>query len=175
MRFRLADDERSFLGRGRSVLLSAASLRTAIVSTREEIENTLNRFMNSFDLKDWATMASILEPTIRVDYSDLRGGSPREISAADYVNARVEALQHHSTQHLLSNIDVAAADGSASVNASCVIFRSDGAKQFDSHAFYTFSLVRLGSVWRIAAITQRILWNEGDPTIHKGAASKLEQ
>jgi SnoaL-like domain len=74
------------------------------MSTREEIENALNRFMNSFDLKDWATMASVLEPTIRVDYSDLRGGPLEEISAAEYVNARVDALQHLSTQHLLSNI-----------------------------------------------------------------------
>ena len=43
---------------------------------REEIENTLNRFMNSFDLKDWALMVDLLEPTIHIDYSDLRGGPP---------------------------------------------------------------------------------------------------
>jgi hypothetical protein len=66
------------------------------MSTRDEIENTLNRFMNSFDLKAWAVMASLLEPTIHVD---------------------------------------AALDSSASVGASCIIYRSDGATHFTSQRF----------------------------------------
>lgn len=140
------------------------------MSAHEEIENTLSRFMNSFDLKDWTALASVLEPTIRADYSDLRGALPREISAADYVGARVEALQHLCTQHLLGNIDVVTEDGTALVNATCLILRTDGEKQFNSHAFYTFSLVCSGGVWRISGIKQRILWNDGDPSIHKGTA-----
>jgi hypothetical protein len=134
---------------------------------REEIENTLNRFMNSFDLKDWALMVNLLEPIIQVDYSDLRGGPATEITAAEYANARAEALQHLSTQHLLTNCDIATSDRAASVDATCMIYRSDGAKHFNSHAFYTFSLVLRDSSWKISAIKQRILWNEGDPSIHK--------
>ena len=141
------------------------------MSTREEIENTLNRFMNSFDLKDWALMANLLEPTIGVDYSDLRGGPATEISAAEYVKARAESLQHLSTQHLLTNCEVATSDSSASVGATCMIYRSDGPRHFNSHAFYTFSPTLSGSAWKISAIKQRILWNEGDPSIHKGVGT----
>jgi hypothetical protein len=141
------------------------------MSTREEIENTLNRFMNSFDLKDWALMGNLLEPTIQVDYSDLRGGPETEISAAEYVRARAEALQHLSTLHLLTNCDIATSDTSALADAACMICRSDGTRHFNSHAFYTFSLKLRGNAWKISAIKQRILWNEGDPSIHKGVGA----
>jgi len=138
------------------------------MSDREQIENTLNRFMNSFDLKDWAVMRGLLEPTIQIDYSDLRGGPATDVSSDEYVRLRAEALQHLSTQHLLTNLDVVMSDGSASVGATCMIHRSDGTRHFNSHAVYTFSLAMSGGAWRISGIKQRILWNEGDPTIHKG-------
>lgn len=137
---------------------------------REEIENTLSRFMNSFDLKDWLAMAGVLAPTLHVDYSDLRGDPPMDLDANDYIKLRVEALQHLSTQHLLTNLDVRTTADSASVDATCLIFRSDGNRRFDSHVFYTFALVRLAGNWRISGIKQRLLWSEGDPTLHKGAA-----
>jgi hypothetical protein len=41
--------------------------------------------MNSFDHADWGTMADQLEPTIEVDYSDLRGEPAARVTAADYV------------------------------------------------------------------------------------------
>jgi hypothetical protein len=44
------------------------------MSRHDEIANTLDRFMNCFDLKDWRLMAELLETTIRTDDSDLRGG-----------------------------------------------------------------------------------------------------
>ena len=141
------------------------------MSAREEIENALNRFMNSFDLKDWAVMTSLLEPIIHIDYSDFRGVPAADISAEEYVRDRAERLQHYSTQHLLTNLDIEALDGSASAGASCAVYRSDGTKHFNSHAFYNFSLTKRGDSWRIAAIKQRIFWNEGDPTLHKGAGT----
>jgi hypothetical protein len=38
-----------------------------------EIQSVLSRFMNSFDLKDWAQMRSTLATVLSVDYSSLRG------------------------------------------------------------------------------------------------------
>jgi len=145
------------------------------MSPRDEIQNTLSRFMNSFDLKDWASLRDLLEPTLEVDYSDLRGEPATELSADEYVRRRAEALQHLSTQHLLANLDVVTSGSSATVGASCMIHRSDGAKHFDSHAFYTFSLSMTGGSWRISAIKQRILWSEGDPTIHRGVHPRHEE
>ena len=141
------------------------------MTAQDAIRNTLNRFVSCFDLKDWATMQSLLDPTIRVDYVDLRGQAC-DMSAVDYVAARIESLQHLRTHHLLANLVIEIDDGTASVDASCMIYRSDGSRHFDSHALYTFGLVAHGDRWTIAAIRQRILWNEGDPSIHKGASTR---
>jgi len=124
--------------------------------------------MNCFDLKDWRLMAELLEPTVQVDYADLRGERPSSMTSGEYARTRSEALQDLATHHVLANLDIEARDGAATVSASCLIFRSDGTRSFNSHAFYTFSLSVVHGAWRISAIAQRILWNEGDPGIHRG-------
>ncbi len=142
------------------------------MTDHEQVANTLSRFMNCFDLKDWKLMEALLEPTVQIDYTDLRGGSPSSVSSSEYAKTRSEALHELATHHVLTNLDIEAHGGAASASASCVIFRSDGTRSFNSHAFYRFTLSAAGGpgAWRIAAITQRILWNEGDPAIHKGVS-----
>ncbi len=142
------------------------------MTDHERIAKVLNRFMNCFDLKDWQSMRGLLEPTIGVDYADLRGGSPTNVASDEYVGSRCEALAELATHHVLANMDIDVLDGSATVSASCLIFRSDGTRHFNSHAFYTFVLNPTDDSWKISAIAQRILWNEGDPGIHKGARSR---
>ena len=58
------------------------------MSAEEEIRKTIVRFANSFDLKDWALMESALAEELTVDYSDLRGGPSKEITAREYAQAR---------------------------------------------------------------------------------------
>jgi hypothetical protein len=144
------------------------------MSDRDGIENTINRFMNSFDLKDWSVMKELLLDEIQIDYSDLRGDPPATVSATDYVKARRTALEHLSTHHLLSNFEIDIESNEAVARASCVIYRTDGATPFNSHAFYVFGLKRTGDGWRIASIKQTIFWNEGRAAIHGGVRRKDE-
>ncbi len=137
-----------------------------------EIDNqrTLARFANSFDLKDWDLMEPVLTEVLTVDYSDLRGDPPKEITAKEYVAARREALQHLDTQHIIGNLEIEVAGGEASVRASSLILRSRDSKSFNTHASYLFGLTEAQSGdWRIARIKQTPLRNEGDPAIHSGA------
>jgi hypothetical protein len=140
------------------------------MSDRDEIANTLSRFVNCFDLKDWQGMEALLESTLRIDYSSLRGEPPGDVAAAAYVRSRAEALQQLSTHHLLANVEIAVADETAAASASCMIWRWNGAVRFDSHAYYVFALVKRARSWKICGIEQRIFWSEGDPAIHHGAA-----
>jgi hypothetical protein len=139
------------------------------MSDRDEVANTLNRFMNCFDLKDWDLMSKQLDEMIHVDYSDLRGEEPKEVTSEEYVRTRSEALQDLLTHHQLTNLDIVASVSSASVKASCMIHRRLGDKEFNSHAHYRFRLSKPNGAWKISAIVQRILWNEGDSKIHAGA------
>jgi len=138
-------------------------------AARLAVQQTLSRFMNCFDRKDWNGMAALLADPVHVDYFDLRGDAPRSIAAAEFVAARRVALQTIATQHLISNFDVDVRDPTADVQASCVIFRRDGAKHFTSHAIYAFRLERRADRWAIATIKQTILWNDGDAALHRGA------
>jgi DNA-binding MurR/RpiR family transcriptional regulator len=142
------------------------------MAERDGIENAINRFMNSFDLKDWSVMKALLLDEIQIDYSDLRGDPPATAFATDYVKARRDALEHLSTHHLMSNFEITVQSSEAVARASCVIFRTDGTTPFHSHAFYTFRLKRVDDGWRIAGIKQTIFWNEGRAAIHTGVGTK---
>ena len=133
-----------------------------------DIQSTIGAFATSFDLKDWAGLEALLADEIEVDYSDLRGEKGR-IGRSAYVAKRRSALQHLDTHHLLVNLEIAASAESATCRASGAIYRRKAGEFFHSHVVYEFGLRRDEQGWRIASITQRVLWSEGDPALHSGA------
>jgi hypothetical protein len=135
----------------------------------EEVARTINRFANSFDLKDWRSLEEILSEKLDVDYSDLRGERAR-ISRRDYVAQRRASLESLDTHHLIANPEIAVAGDFATCRASGLILRRRGDRTFHSHVIYHFGLQRVSGSWRICSITQKVLWNEGDASIHAGAA-----
>ena len=132
-------------------------------------EQGLYKLANSFDLKDWALMKSVLAGKLTVDYSDLRGDPPKEITAREYAQARREALEALDTQHIIGNLEITVDADWASVEASSMIFPTLDGVVFNTHARYHFRVSKQkGRVWVIDRIEQTLLWNEGDPDIHSG-------
>ena len=139
------------------------------MSAEENIRTTIARFANSFDLKDWALMESALAEELTVDYSDLRGGPPEEITAREYAEARREALEALDTQHIIGDLEITVDGKRAAVEASSMIFRTSDGMVFNTHARYHFGLSHdQDRGWVIDRIKQTVLWNEGDPGIHSG-------
>ncbi len=139
------------------------------MSDEEDIRKTIARFANSFDLKAWTLMESVLAKELTVDYSDLRGGPPKEITAHEYAQARREALEALDTQHIIGNLEITVDGKRASVRASSMIFRTLDSVVFNTQARYLFRLSKdQGRGWVIDRIKQTVLWNEGDPDIHSG-------
>lgn len=134
----------------------------------EEVARTISRFANSFDLKDWRSLEDLLAEHVEVDYSDLRG-QRATLSRGDYVAQRRSALESLDTHHLLSNPEIEAQADAATCRASALIQRRRGEKFFHSHVIYLFRLERRSGSWYICSITQKVLWSEGDPSIHSGA------
>ena len=134
-----------------------------------KIQQLIARFANSFDMKDWNGLEACFTASLFTDYSDLRGTPPQTITAADYVATRRESLDHLKLHHLVSNyeVDFPVADG-ATCRASMVVWRKSDAEEFTSHCVYTFQLTKQDSDWKISGITQKVLWNEGTSSIHKG-------
>ncbi len=124
------------------------------------------RFANSFDLKDWVLMESALAEELGTDYSDLRGGPPKEITAHQYAQARREALEALDTRHTNGNPEITVDGKRASVEAGSMIFRSLDGLVFNTHARYHFRLSQeRDRGWVIDRINQTVLGNEGDPNV----------
>jgi hypothetical protein len=134
------------------------------------IQELIARFANSFDLKDWDSLQACFTESIDTDYSDLRGTPPETISAVEYVKSRREALDHLKLHHLVSNYETEFINSdTATCRASMIVWRKSDKEEFTSHCVYTFQLKKTTFYWLISGITQKVLWNEGVPSIHKGA------
>jgi hypothetical protein len=137
-----------------------------------EIQKTIARFANSFDLKDWRGLQTCFTEELYTDYSDLRGTPPETISAAEYVRLRRESLDHLKLHHLAGNYEIDFLDSnSAACRASMIVWRKSDEEEFTSHCVYIFQLTKQEAAWKISGITQKVLWNEGTPLIHKGINS----
>ena len=136
----------------------------------DKIQQLIARFANSFDVKDWDGLQSCFTESLYTDYSDLRGTPPETVSASEYVRLRREALDHLKLHHLVSNYEVDFPDSEhAACRASMIVWRKSDEEEFTSHCVYDFQLTKLEDGWRISGITQKVLWNEGTSSIHKGA------
>ena len=114
-------------------------------------------------------MESALAEELTVDYSDLRGDPPEEMTSHEYVQARRDALEALDTQHMIGNLEITVDGKQGSVRASSMIFRSLDCVVFNTHARYLFRLYQdQDREWVIDRIKQTVLWNEGDPNIHSG-------
>jgi len=135
-----------------------------------KIQQLIARFANSFDVKDWDGLQACFTDSLFTDYSDLRGTPPQTVTAKEYVQKRIDSLDHLKLHHLVSNYEVDFTDSNtASCRASMVVWRKSDEEEFTSHCVYTFQLTKIKSDWKISGITQKVLWNEGTPSIHKGA------
>jgi SnoaL-like protein len=140
------------------------------VEDQFEIQRVVARFANSFDIKDWRGLEACFTESLYTDYSDLRGTPTQTLSASEYVRLRREALDHLKLHHLVSNYEIAfSSSDHATCRASMVIWRKSEAEDFTSHCVYMFQLEKQGLEWKISGITQKVLWNEGTSSIHKGA------
>ena len=134
----------------------------------DAIATIIGRFGTSFDLKDWPALEELLAEQVALDYADLRG-QVETVARSLFVEQRRRALAPLTTQHLLANLEIEVDGDTASCRAAGVIHRRLGDRFFDSHVVYEFGLALQAGRFRIASIAQRVLWSEGDPSIHPGA------
>lgn len=140
------------------------------VEERLKIQELVARFANSFDVKDWEGLQACLTESLHTDYSDLRGTPPATLTASEYVRLRRESLDHLKLHHLVGNYEIDFADSNTAVcRASMVVWRATDEEEFTSHCLYTFQLMKQNGGWKINGIAQKVLWNEGVASLHKGS------
>ena len=136
----------------------------------DEIRNLIARFANSFDLKDWKEMQSLLMEKVSCDYKSLRK-TKLILTAEEYVQQRIDSLEKLQTQHLFSDLEISITNNHATCRCSALILRRLEESFFNTHAIYEFTLFYKNNQWLIGKIKQEVLWNEGNPGIHAGVAT----
>lgn len=142
------------------------------------IQEVLFRFMRAFDNKDWDDLHEYLLDNIRCDYSSFRAEKPAEIARNKYIEKRKADLSLLKTQHNLSNLSIDLNGKFAVVKCNFVIYRFhpkfEGSKEhyFHSYGQYEFELHEEENGWKISAITQKLLVNDGNPELHGATRRK---
>ena len=143
-----------------------------------DIQEVLFRFMRAFDTKEWDSINDCLAETISYDYSSFRGEKPGRMLRTEYIAKRKADLANLLTQHNLCNLSFNCSKETAEVTCNYTIYRFHpefmGAKEhyFHSYGQYLFTLERDGSHWKISAITQKLLINDGNPELHGATRRK---
>ncbi|ODN42534.1 nuclear transport factor 2 family protein [Piscirickettsia litoralis] len=142
-----------------------------MIDTADKVRNVLYKFANSFDVKDWQGLEETLNDEIWCDYKSLRGNASVN-NKSDYIHTRKESLHHLKTQHLFSNLEIEVQGENAYCRLSAVIYRENNqGNYFNTHAVYNFELsLSKTNVWKIRKISQQVLWNRGDSSIHSGVS-----
>lgn len=140
---------------------------------RQAIVDTVVRWAQALDAKDWAGARSCFTDEVETDYTDLRGPGPTRVQADAFVELRRQALGRLKTHHVSTNHLVTLDGDQATCQSAMLIHRLDPSREtdntFDTLAHYTHTLVRTLQGWKITRVQQSIAWNRGNPTIHAGA------
>ncbi|MBD2091683.1 nuclear transport factor 2 family protein [Microcoleus sp. FACHB-1515] len=138
---------------------------------RTKIIETIVRFANALDRKDWQKLRDLLTEEVAIDYSEFRGEAPKRIAAAEYVQQRSKSLAHLRTLHISTNHAVKIQGSSAECDSAYYIFRLDptreiNAQRLDTAGNYYHQFVQIDERWLICGIRQTVTVSEGDRSIH---------
>ena len=133
------------------------------------ITTAVGTMFHAVDALDWAAVRSSLAPEVATDYTSLWGGEPDSVTPDGLVEAwGALAPGYEATQHLLGPIVVTAAGDD---RATCVtnvrayhhLRTAEGpAGTWLVVGRYDIAMARLDGGWRIAGITLRVFYEEGD-------------
>jgi 3-phenylpropionate/cinnamic acid dioxygenase small subunit len=142
----------------------------SLLKDRVEISDIVIRYARSLDAQDWDLCRSCFVDEIEQDYSDFRGEPPSTIKADEFVALRRRGLAGIKTQHLSTNHAVTVEGDTAECISAMVIFRfrpdGNADNEFDTHGYYTHTLVRTRDGWKISKVKQAVLWSMGNPQVH---------
>lgn len=139
-------------------------------SDHREVVDTLYRFAEGMDWRDWELFRSVFTDVVEIDYSSHRPGQLGMIAADEWVaNARRRLTPLDATQHLMSNPRVAVNGNRANitmyVEAQHLLTRDGVTASYVIGGRYRDRLVRSDDGWRIEALTLEARWYTGDRSV----------
>lgn len=147
---------------------------------RAEISETIVRYFNSLDFKDWSAMRSTLAETIEVDFSELFGDPRATHASDDFVAFARQVLSGFvATQHISPNHVIAIEGDRATVSAGMYAWHkvspeAAAANTFTLRGSYGIGMVRTPAGWRMDRLHMSV-WDEaGNKGVYDVARAALE-
>lgn len=141
---------------------------TAWLVDRTVISETITRYFNSLDLRDWRAMRATLADEIEVDFSELFG-APRETHAADaFVGfAEVVLSGFTATQHISPNHVVELSGDTATASAGMYAWHLVPPQEAEVNTLtlrgrYDIGMVRAADGWRMNKLHMAVWDQEGN-------------
>ncbi|HLU54738.1 MAG TPA: nuclear transport factor 2 family protein [Pseudonocardia sp.] len=133
----------------------------------------LTRLLHAIDDLDWDGVRACLADQVRTDYTELFGGEPETLPADDLVE-RWKGLVpgFDATQHMTGPCLVEERDGGLVVQTHVRAYHRLGDEVWGVHGHYVVPLERTDAGWRIAGITLRMFYQEGDKDLPGRAAER---
>ncbi|HEV7975462.1 nuclear transport factor 2 family protein [Amycolatopsis sp.] len=137
------------------------------ISDRFEIQDVVHHLVRGFDRRDWDTVEQLLADTVVMDYTAMLGGEVETRTAAEQTQHYrdqldpLDATMHAATTLL---VDLDGDSATASVNILSWLRREaahDG-PMWSNGSAGEIRLTRVADRWRIARITVRPAWAEGN-------------
>lgn len=137
---------------------------TKALLDRAELNELMNRYAASIDLRDWTRLRTVfVDGRIEADFTSMgvkevfRGPAERWVETV-----RQSLIGFDATQHFFANHS-AEIDGDRAVDTRYMQARHQlGAEHYTIGGYYTGRMLRTSQGWRIAAYALTVTFSEGD-------------
>lgn len=134
------------------------------VSDRDIIIETITRLFWHTDHHNWDEVKAVFAAEVLLDYTSLQGGEPATLKPDEIVGGWSEHFASvPAHQHLVGNYLVDVDDARATVSAQFIATHQYEDRMWTLGGDYVFRLGRVGSGWRIEAMTMNAVWQSPGP------------
>jgi hypothetical protein len=150
---------------------------TKALLDRVELNELMNRYAASIDLRDWARLRTVFaDGEIEADFTSMGVKQVFRGSAESWVDAvRRTITGFDATQHFFANHSVEI-DGERAVDIRYMQARHQlAAEHYTIGGHYTSHMVRTAQGWRIARYALTVTFSDGDRRLMGVAYRKVKQ
>ena len=129
--------------------------------------------LHAIDARNWQGVRSAFTERVEMDYSSLFGGTPETVVADHHIDGwHAFADAFDATQHVTGPIIVTPNDAGVTAHTHVRAYHYLKGAVWMVAGHYEVRLVAVAEVWKIAAITLTVFYQEGNLTLPERARAR---
>lgn len=116
------------------------------------VGNTIARYFQAVDERDWDRVQSLMTNPIHLDYSSFGAGDPADLEPAQVVAGWKQLLPGFDhTHHQLGNLDLEVSGDEAAARCSVIAMHRLGDEIWTAYGAYEKTLRLEAGIWRVSS------------------------